>query len=156
MAEVARRVWVLGPTVRRRVLYISRPEPGTGPVGADPKALTSSLALPPSLPLSLLGRWRNRWNSPAGWRSCPSGTRSCCLVPSSESAALRRAGNPLRSIYVIVVCCSVKLVEQELWQKEEKGLIGVLPVRDTEAAGVGSMIAPGDLVLQFHFPVDTV
>ncbi|CAA7411101.1 unnamed protein product [Spirodela intermedia] len=25
---------------------------------------------------------------------------------------------------------SVKLVEQELWQKEEKGLIGVLPVRD--------------------------
>ncbi|THU63180.1 hypothetical protein C4D60_Mb01t12980 [Musa balbisiana] len=37
----------------------------------------------------------------------------------------------------------VKLVEQELWQKEEKGLIGVLPVRDTEAAGVGSMIAPG-------------
>ncbi|RWW32411.1 hypothetical protein GW17_00002913 [Ensete ventricosum] len=29
---------------------------------------------------------------------------------------------------------SVKLVEQELWQKEEKGLIGVLPVRDTEAA----------------------
>ncbi|KAJ8466025.1 hypothetical protein OPV22_028577 [Ensete ventricosum] len=38
---------------------------------------------------------------------------------------------------------SVKLVEQELWQKEEKGLIGVLPVRDTEAAAVGSMIAPG-------------
>ncbi|CAL9063403.1 unnamed protein product [Musa banksii] len=38
---------------------------------------------------------------------------------------------------------SVKLVEQELWQKEEKGLIGVLPVRDTEATGVGSMIAPG-------------
>ncbi|RRT46946.1 hypothetical protein B296_00054075 [Ensete ventricosum] len=42
---------------------------------------------------------------------------------------------------------SVKLVEQELWQKEEKGLIGVLPVRDTEAAAVGSMIAPGNLVL---------
>ncbi|THU44240.1 hypothetical protein C4D60_Mb02t05330 [Musa balbisiana] len=38
---------------------------------------------------------------------------------------------------------SVKLVEQELWHKEEKGLIGVLPVRDTEAAAVGSMIAPG-------------
>ncbi|URD86202.1 hypothetical protein MUK42_26860 [Musa troglodytarum] len=38
---------------------------------------------------------------------------------------------------------SVKLVEQELWHKEEKGLIGVLPVRDTEAASVGSMIAPG-------------
>ena len=43
--------------------------------------------------------------------------------------------------------CSVKLVEQELWHKEEKGLIGVLPVRDTEAAAVGSMIAPGNLVL---------
>ncbi|KAI3441925.1 uncharacterized protein J3R85_001984 [Psidium guajava] len=27
---------------------------------------------------------------------------------------------------------SVKLVEQELWQKEEKGLIGILPVRDAE------------------------
>ena len=26
---------------------------------------------------------------------------------------------------------SVKLVEQELWQREEKGLIGILPVRDT-------------------------
>lgn len=25
---------------------------------------------------------------------------------------------------------SVKLVEQELWQREEKGLIGILPVRD--------------------------
>ncbi|XP_074572584.1 lon protease homolog 2, peroxisomal [Curcuma longa] len=38
---------------------------------------------------------------------------------------------------------SVKLVEQELWQKEDKGLIGVLPVRDAEAATVGSLIAPG-------------
>ncbi|KAG1360909.1 lon protease, peroxisomal [Cocos nucifera] len=38
---------------------------------------------------------------------------------------------------------SVKLVEQELWQREEKGLIGVLPVRDTEAAAVGSMLSPG-------------
>ncbi|KAG1359390.1 Lon protease, peroxisomal [Cocos nucifera] len=38
---------------------------------------------------------------------------------------------------------SVMLVEQELWQKEEKGLIGVLPVRDTEAAAVGSMLSPG-------------
>lgn len=27
---------------------------------------------------------------------------------------------------------SVRLVEQELWQKEDKGLIGVLPVRDTQ------------------------
>ncbi|KAL6655170.1 hypothetical protein ACP70R_005996 [Stipagrostis hirtigluma subsp. patula] len=38
---------------------------------------------------------------------------------------------------------SVKLVEQELWQKEEKGLIGVLPVRDSEAAAVGSLLSPG-------------
>ncbi|KAG4403839.1 hypothetical protein GLYMA_01G203100v4 [Glycine max] len=29
--------------------------------------------------------------------------------------------------------CSVKLVEQELWQREEKGLIGILPVRDAAA-----------------------
>ncbi|GAU38210.1 hypothetical protein TSUD_226310 [Trifolium subterraneum] len=29
---------------------------------------------------------------------------------------------------------SVKLVEQELWQREEKGLIGILPVRDAAAA----------------------
>nr|XP_009765598.1 PREDICTED: lon protease homolog 2, peroxisomal isoform X2 [Nicotiana sylvestris] len=38
---------------------------------------------------------------------------------------------------------SVKLVEQELWQREEKGLIGILPVRDsaataTSGAGVES------------------
>ncbi|CAN4127759.1 unnamed protein product [Withania somnifera] len=35
---------------------------------------------------------------------------------------------------------SVKLVEQELWQREEKGLIGILPVRDsaeTVTSGVG-------------------
>ncbi|XP_066390623.1 lon protease homolog 2, peroxisomal isoform X2 [Miscanthus floridulus] len=38
---------------------------------------------------------------------------------------------------------SVKLVEQELWQKEEKGLIGVLPVRDSEATAVGSLLSPG-------------
>ncbi|KAF8700994.1 hypothetical protein HU200_033885 [Digitaria exilis] len=38
---------------------------------------------------------------------------------------------------------SVKLVEQELWQKEEKGLIGVLPVRDSETAAVGSLLSPG-------------
>ncbi|ONM56793.1 hypothetical protein Zm00014a_004131 [Zea mays] len=37
---------------------------------------------------------------------------------------------------------SVKLVEQELWQKEEKGLIGVLPVRDSEATAVGSLLSP--------------
>ncbi|XP_042511553.1 lon protease homolog 2, peroxisomal-like [Macadamia integrifolia] len=39
---------------------------------------------------------------------------------------------------------SVKLVEQELWQKEEKGLIGVLPVRDAaETTSVGSALSPG-------------
>ncbi|VAI20311.1 unnamed protein product [Triticum turgidum subsp. durum] len=38
---------------------------------------------------------------------------------------------------------SVKLVEQELWQREDKGLIGVLPVRDSEAAAVGSILSPG-------------
>lgn len=38
---------------------------------------------------------------------------------------------------------SVKLVEQELWQKEDKGLIGVLPVRDSEATAVGSLLSPG-------------
>ncbi|KAF6135527.1 hypothetical protein GIB67_015380 [Kingdonia uniflora] len=39
---------------------------------------------------------------------------------------------------------SVKLVEQELWQREEKGLIGILPVRDAaESASVGSMLSPG-------------
>jgi ATP-dependent Lon protease len=39
---------------------------------------------------------------------------------------------------------SVKLVEQELWQREEKGLIGILPVRDAaEAAAVGTVISQG-------------
>ncbi|KAL0928255.1 hypothetical protein M5K25_000128 [Dendrobium thyrsiflorum] len=42
---------------------------------------------------------------------------------------------------------SVKLVEQELWQREDKGLIGVLPVRVTEAAAaaaaVGNLVSPG-------------
>ncbi|GFZ16565.1 lon protease 2 [Actinidia rufa] len=39
---------------------------------------------------------------------------------------------------------SVKLVEQELWQREEKGLIGILPVRDaTEATSVGPVLSPG-------------
>ncbi|KAF9623745.1 hypothetical protein IFM89_005252 [Coptis chinensis] len=39
---------------------------------------------------------------------------------------------------------SVKLVEQELWQREEKGLIGVLPVRDAaETASVSPMLSPG-------------
>ncbi|KAI3493580.1 hypothetical protein L1887_40781 [Cichorium endivia] len=39
---------------------------------------------------------------------------------------------------------SVKLVEQELWQREEKGLIGILPVRDAaETISVGSMLTQG-------------
>lgn len=40
--------------------------------------------------------------------------------------------------------CSVKLVEQELWQREDKGLIGILPVRDaaeTEVKAVGPTIS---------------
>lgn len=49
--------------------------------------------------------------------------------------------------FVGVILClfSVKLVEQELWQKEEKGLIGVLPVRDSEATAVGSLLSPGEI-----------
>lgn len=41
---------------------------------------------------------------------------------------------------------SVKLVEQELWQREEKGLIGILPVRDAaaESSTAGSLSSPGD------------
>ncbi|KAL9999183.1 putative endopeptidase La [Helianthus debilis subsp. tardiflorus] len=39
---------------------------------------------------------------------------------------------------------SVKLVEQELWQREEKGLVGILPVRDAaEAMAVGSVVTQG-------------
>lgn len=39
---------------------------------------------------------------------------------------------------------SVKLVEQELWQREEKGLIGILPVRDTaEMTTVGPLLSQG-------------
>ncbi|XP_011070270.1 lon protease homolog 2, peroxisomal [Sesamum indicum] len=40
---------------------------------------------------------------------------------------------------------SVKLVEQELWQREEKGLIGILPVRDAaaESQSAASTLAPG-------------
>lgn len=42
----------------------------------------------------------------------------------------------------------MKLVEQELWQREEKGLIGILPVRDAaEAAAVGPMLSQGDFFL---------
>ncbi|KAL2322952.1 hypothetical protein Fmac_027331 [Flemingia macrophylla] len=39
---------------------------------------------------------------------------------------------------------SVKLVEQELWQREEKGLIGILPVRDAaEVKPVGPTVSEG-------------
>ncbi|XP_073315007.1 lon protease homolog 2, peroxisomal-like [Primulina huaijiensis] len=39
---------------------------------------------------------------------------------------------------------SVKLVEQELWQREEKGLIGILPVRDAaEVLDAGPNPSPG-------------
>ncbi|KAL8053505.1 hypothetical protein ABFS82_05G076600 [Erythranthe guttata] len=40
---------------------------------------------------------------------------------------------------------SVKLVEQELWQREEKGIIGILPVRDAavEAPSAGSTSSAG-------------
>ncbi|KAL5064202.1 hypothetical protein RYX36_025939 [Vicia faba] len=39
---------------------------------------------------------------------------------------------------------SVKLVEQELWQKEEKGMIGILPVRDAlEIKAAGSTASQG-------------
>lgn len=49
-------------------------------------------------------------------------------------------------IFMNNVCCSVKLVEQELWQREEKGLIGILPVRDSaETATSGTAVSSGDL-----------
>lgn len=46
----------------------------------------------------------------------------------------------------------MKLVEQELWQREEKGLIGILPVRDAaEAMAVGDVVTQGELVMVFFF-----
>lgn len=45
----------------------------------------------------------------------------------------------------------MKLVEQELWQREEKGLIGILPVRDAaETLSVGSMLTQGDFDYIIH------
>ena len=45
----------------------------------------------------------------------------------------------------------MKLVEQELWQREEKGLIGILPVRDAaEIKPVGPTVSEGDK-LDFYF-----
>ena len=49
----------------------------------------------------------------------------------------------------------MKLVEQELWQREEKGLIGILPVRDaTETTSVGPVLSPGDYDLILFFGID--
>lgn len=49
----------------------------------------------------------------------------------------------------MVGLCSVKLVEQELWQREEKGLIGILPVRDAaEATSMDSMLSQGVLPIK--------
>ncbi|GMH26744.1 hypothetical protein Nepgr_028587 [Nepenthes gracilis] len=46
---------------------------------------------------------------------------------------------------------SVKLVEQELWQREEKGLIGILPVRDeAESTMVGTVLYPSNGAVAEH------
>lgn len=37
----------------------------------------------------------------------------------------------------------MKLVEQELWQREEKGLIGILPVRDSAETAVVPALSQG-------------
>ena len=49
--------------------------------------------------------------------------------------------------------CSVKLVEQELWQREEKGLIGILPVRDAaaEIQPAGPVISHGNKLISSLF-----
>lgn len=50
----------------------------------------------------------------------------------------------MQLLFNFVSSYSVKLVEQELWQREEKGLIGIVPVRDAaESASVGSVLYPG-------------
>ena len=41
----------------------------------------------------------------------------------------------------------MKLVEQELWQREEKGLIGILPVRDdADAPAIVPVLSQGSQV----------
>lgn len=51
----------------------------------------------------------------------------------------------------------MKLVEQELWQREEKGLIGILPVRDAaESTSVGSMLSQGAFNIITSFSLDKV
>lgn len=43
-------------------------------------------------------------------------------------------------------------MEQELWQREEKGLIGIVPVRDAaESASVAPVLYPGGCLLPFTF-----
>lgn len=47
----------------------------------------------------------------------------------------------------------MKLVEQELWQREEKGLIGILPVRDdADASAIGPVLSQGSCCL-FYKPI---
>lgn len=49
------------------------------------------------------------------------------------------------SIILCLLNCSVKLVEQELWQKEDKGVIGILPVRDAaDTMAIGPVLSSGD------------
>lgn len=47
-----------------------------------------------------------------------------------------------------ILVCSVQLVEQELWQKEDlKGLIGVVPMHDSQASD--RPLSPRASMLQF-------
>ncbi|CAA6673844.1 unnamed protein product [Spirodela intermedia] len=89
-----------------------------------------------------------------------SGCRLCCAGPWVRVAGSRPSGNPtvqdkvlLPGAIVRVECTSAsryyslscEIGEQELWQKEEKGLIGVLPVRDA-----GSGLSLGDYFYYFR------
>ncbi|PWA75378.1 AAA+ ATPase domain-containing protein [Artemisia annua] len=50
------------------------------------------------------------------------------------------SGFPAKVLRIILIA-AVKWVEQELWQREEKRLIGILPVRDAaETLSVASML----------------
>ena len=43
-------------------------------------------------------------------------------------------------------------MEQELWQREEKGLIGILPVRDAaEIKPVGPTVTQGDKLISIYW-----
>lgn len=60
------------------------------------------------------------------------------------------------NVNFVVIDCSVELVEQELWQREEKGLIGILPVRDAaDTMAVGSMVTQGEFILHYDY-VDSI